>query len=374
MIKRAIKLENLIKKGKVLIIYGARRVGKTTILEDFLSGTNLKFNYVSGDNIRIQQVLSSQDFTLIKDFAAGYELIAIDEAQYIPNIGMGLKIMVDQFPDLYIVATGSSSFDLSQQTGEPLTGRKRTIILYPFSQMELSDLYNRFELKEKLEEFLIFGCYPEVVTVKSKKEKKEIITELVNSYLLKDVFALEKIKGTRQLLDLLKLLSFQVSNEVSLNELASQVRLDIKTVSRYLDILEKGFVIKSIGGFSRNLRKEIVSKSKYYFLDCGIRNGIINQFNLLKDRDDRGRLFENFLIMERIKRNNYLHNFASYYFWRTYDQKEIDFVEESEGKLFAFEFKWLETKRIKAPNDWTKNYPDSVFNIIDSNNYFEFIL
>lgn len=373
MIKRFYNLEKLIKPGKVLIIYGARRVGKTTLLNDFLSKTNLKYKLSSGDNILIQQVLASQDFSKIKEYAGGYELIAIDEAQQISNIGMALKILVDQFPKLRIVVTGSSSFDLSQRVGEPLTGRKKTLILFPFSQSELLDRYNKFELREKLEDFLIFGSYPEVIISENHNEKVEILNELSNSYLLKDVFSLERIKGSKQLLDLLKLIAFQVGNEVSLNELANQVHLDVKTVGKYLDILEKAFVLKRLGGFSRNLRSEISSKSKYYFYDNGVRNAVISQFNSLDKRNDVGLLFENFIIMERLKDNEYNSRIGSTYFWRTYDGQEIDLVEEREGKLFGFEIKWSSKKKAKIPESWEKGYKNGKYEVINSDNYLDFL-
>jgi len=373
MIKRYYNLEKLIKSGKVLIIYGPRRVGKTTLLNDFLSKTKLKYKLDSGDSIKVQQILSSQDFSQIKEYVSGYELIAIDEAQQIPNIGMGLKILVDQMPKLKIIATGSSSFDLAQKVGEPLVGRKRTIILFPFSQTELLEKYNKFELKQNLEDFLVFGSYPEIIIAKTRKEKINSLNELVNSYLLKDVFNLERIKGSKQIIDLLKLLSFQVGNEVSINELATQIRLDVKTVDKYLDILEKAFVLKRLGALSRNLRKEISSKAKYYFYDNGVRNAIISQFNGLDDRNDVGFLFENFVVMERLKKQEYSNSlFANNYFWRTYDKKEIDFIEERGGKLFGYEIKWKD-KKIKAPADWLSAYPNSEFSVISLDNYLEFI-
>src|SRR3989304_4236406 len=248
MIRRIYKLEELIKPNKVLVIYGPRRVGKTTLLNEFLSGTRLKYKLDSGDNIRIQELLGSQDFNRILEYASGYELIVIDEAQQIPNIGMGLKIVVDQIPGIMVIATGSSSFDLAGAVGEPLTGRKTTLTLYPIAQQELLSLYNRHELKEKLEEFLIFGSYPEVITAKLRKEKTAVIEEIVNSYLLKDVLSLDRIKGSGVLLDLLKLIAFQIGNLVSLNELATQIKLDVKTVGRYLDIFEKAFILRRIGG------------------------------------------------------------------------------------------------------------------------------
>ena len=370
MIQREVNLENNIQKNKVLIIYGARRVGKTTLLNDFLKTTKLKYKLDNGDNIRLQELLQSQDFSRIKEYVEGYELIALDEAQQIPNIGMALKIIVDQVKDIHVIVTGSSSFDLSQKVGEPLTGRKKTFILHPFSQSEMKMQYNTYELKEKLDSFLIFGSYPDVVLAKTKKEKIDILNELVDSYLLKDVLTLDNIKFSKKLLDLLKSLAFQVGNLVSLNELSQQVGLDVKTVDRYLDLLEKGFVIKRVGGFSRNLRNEITNKSKYYFLDNGIRNALISQFNSLDKRDDIGALFENFLIMDRMKNNNLASN---YYFWRNYEGKEIDLIEEKEGILYAYEFKWNKS-RVKPPKNFIGSYKNSKFEVINKDNYLDFLI
>jgi predicted AAA+ superfamily ATPase len=238
MIERAIDLEKLVRPKKVQILYGARRVGKTTLLREYLSKTELKYRLDSGDNIRIQHLFESQDFKAIQEYVEGYELIAIDEAQQIKNIGMALKILVDNNPKLNIVVTGSSSFDLAQSIGEPLTGRKKTILLFPLSILELQSLYNKQEMKSQLDSFLLYGMYPETIISKKKGEKIELLRELVDSYLLKDILSLERIKGSKQLFDLLKLLAFQIGNEVSLTALATQVRLDVKTVARYLDLLE----------------------------------------------------------------------------------------------------------------------------------------
>jgi len=374
VIDRIVHIERLLKPKKILILYGARRVGMTTLLKDFLSHSKLKYRLDSGDNIRLQHLFESQDFSALADYVEGYELIAIDEAQQIKNIGMGLKILVDEHPSLKIIVTGSSSFDLSQSIGEPLTGRKRTVVLYPISLRELSTLYNKQELSEQIENFLRFGLYPEIVTTKSKKEKMAILQELVDSYLLKDILSLERIKGSRQLLDLLKLLAFQIGNEVSLSELATQVRLDVKTVGRYLDILEKGFVIKRIGALSRNLRKEVTSKAKYYFLDVGIRNAIISQFNELGDRNDTGNLFENFIVMERQKTNAYQQRISQTYFWRTYDGQEVDVVEEHNGRIHGYEVKWSQAKKPRTPKSWKTTYPDALLTLINRENYLPFIL
>lgn len=356
-------------------MYGPRRVGKTTILQNYLKQTPHKYRLDSGDNIRIQQILSSQDFLKIIPYAEGYELLAIDEAQQIENIGLGLKIIVDQLPKIKVIATGSSSFDLSNQIGEPLTGRKITLTLYPVSQLELLRFktFNRFELKENLEQFLIYGSYPEILTAKSKAAKILALEEIVGSYLLKDILTLETVKSSKILLDLLKLLAFQTGSEVSLNELANNLGIDVKTVGRYLDILEKSFVLVNLRGFSRNLRKEITQKSKYYFLDNGIRNAVISNFNDLTLRDDIGKLWENFLVVERIKKQSYQLIFANNYFWRTWDQQEIDFVEEKDGKLFGYEFKYSAKKKQKKPQDFLSTYSGSKFSIITPDNYLDFI-
>ena len=373
ILKRHYNLSSLLEPHKVLILYGARQVGKTTLLQKFLSGTPLSYKLDSGDNIRTRQILGSQDFIRIGEYIEGYELLAIDEAQQIPEIGMGLKIIIDQFPEIKIIATGSSSFDLSHQIGEPLTGRKRTIILYPLSQGELLSEYNRYELSQKLEEFLIFGSYPEIFLADNRDEKISLLDELVNSYLLKDILTLERVKSPGILLDLLKLLAFQVGNQVSLNELSMSLKIDVKTVGRYLDLLEKTFVITRLRGFSRNLRKEITRKNKYYFLDNGIRNAVIYQFNPLESRNDIGPLWENFIITERLKQRTYGRIFAASYFWRTYEGQEIDLIEERDGNLFAFECKWGGSKKVKTPPEWKKSYPGTPFMVITPENYLSFL-
>ncbi len=365
-------LTPFLSPNKVLVIYGPRRSGKTTILKNFLAKTKLKYRLDSGDNIQLRQILGSQDFSQIKNYASGYELIAIDEAQNIPNIGMGLKIIVDEIPGIKVIATGSSSFDLANKIGEPLTGRKRTIFLYPLSQMELSLNLNRFDLNQKLEEFLIFGSYPEIALLQDRNKKITALEELVNSYLFRDILALDKIKKSKKLVDLVKLLAFQVGSEVSLNELSTQLSLNVRTTERYLDLLEKSFVIISLGSFRRNLRNEILGKRKYYFLDNGVRNGIISQFNGLENRDDVGALWENFIFTEMIKSASYKERYANRYFWRTYDQKEIDFIEEREGKLFAYEFKWND--KAKPPKEFLETYPNTEFKTINKENYLDFIL
>lgn len=367
-------LDTFLEPNKVLVIFGPRRVGKTTLLQTFLQQTPLKYKLESGDNIRAQQILSSQDFGQILSFVEGYELLAIDEAQNIPNIGMALKIIVDQVPGIRVIVTGSSSFELAGQVGEPLTGRKRTLSLYPMAQSELLSAHNRFELKEKLADFLIFGTYPEVLLAPTLRARVDVLTEIANAYLLKDILVFDRIKSSRTLLDLLKLLAFQMGSEVSLNELATQLGVDVKTVNRYLDLLEKAFVIHRLSGFSRNLRQEVTTKSRYYFFDNGIRNALIAQFNGLEDRNDIGALWENFLMGERLKYRTYHGLYANAYFWRTYQNQEIDLIEEHSGKLFGYEFKWSPNKTVSPPSLWRGTYPESSFRVIHSDNYLDFVL
>lgn len=367
-------LNLFIKPNKALVIYGSRQTGKTTLLKKFLSENEGNFRYKldSGDDVNTQIVLGSSDFKKIINYAKGYDLVAIDEAQRIKNIGMGLKILVDQLPNIKIVVTGSSSFELAGQIGEPLTGRKITLTLFPLSQIEMGKLYNDHDLRSRLDDYLIFGGYPEALASEGANDKKRILEELVGSYLLKDILELEKVKSSKLLLDLLRLLAFQVGNEVSLSELGKQLGIDSKTVARYLDLFEKSFVLINLRGFSRNRRKEITSKSKYYFLDNGIRNAIIANFNPLDIRDDIGKLWENFLVVERLKKQAYDQIYSNNYFWRTWDQKEIDWVEERDGKLFGYEFKW-KSKSGKSSKAWLENYPEASLEVINNENYLDFV-
>ena len=365
-------LKNYIKPNQVLIIYGPRRVGKTVLLENFLAKSGLKYKLDNGGDLGVQETLGSKRVEILRQYAQGYELIAIDEAQYIPNIGEALKLLIDTIPNIKVIATGSASFDLSNKVGEPLTGRSTTLLLYPVAQIEIAKQLNKYELSQKKEEYLIYGSCPYVLITPTFEEKSRYLRELVNSYLLRDILTLEQVKGSKILLNLLRLLAFQIGNEVSLSELAQNLSIDPKTVARYLDLLEKSFVLINLRGYSRNLRKEISSKSKYYFYDTGIRNAVISNFNPLNLRDDVGRLWENFLVVERIKKQAYQPIFANNYFWRTWDQKEVDFVEERGGKLFGYEFKYSPTKG-RIQKDFLKAYPDSKLSVVTSKNYLEFI-
>lgn len=372
-IERFVNLSSSLVPGKALIVYGPRRAGKTTLLKSYLSTCGLRYRLETGDDVRIRHLLGSGDLKQIVAFAEGFDLVAIDEAQQIPGIGMGLKILVDHLPDLRIIATGSSSFDLAGAVGEPLTGRKRTLTLFPISQMELMRKFNRYDLRQRLEEYLVYGSYPEMVVTGESQEKIALLEELAGSYLLKDVLALERIRSSRTLVDLLKLIAFQVGSEVLLNELATQVKLDVKTVGRYLDILEKAFVIVRVGDFSRNLRNEVTSKAKYYFLDNGVRNAVIGQYNLLDSRSDVGALWENFVVSERLKKRSHNGIYGTFHFWRTYDGKEIDYVEERDGGLFGFECKWAPKQRVKPPKKWLESYPGATFELVTPDNYLDFV-
>jgi len=367
-------LSNHLQAGKALLIYGPRQVGKTTLLQNFLKSTPLKYKLDSGDNIRTHQILGSQDFSQILSYVEGYELLAIDEAQNIPNIGTAVKIIVDQRPDIRVILTGSSSFELAGQVGEPLTGRKQTLTLYPLAQAELLSSYNKFELREKLEDFMVYGSYPEVVLAPTYKQKVDVISEISNSYLVKDILAFDRVKNSKILLDLLKLLAFQVGAEVSLSEIGTKIGVDYKTIQRYLDLLEKAFVIVRLGGFSRNLRNEVTNKAKYYFIDNGIRNSLIAQFNGISQRNDIGQLWENFIFIERLKHRAYQSIYANIYFWRTYNQQEIDLVEDRDGRLYGYEMKWSTTKIPNAPSQWVEAYSNSNYEVITPDTYQKFIL
>ena len=293
-LKRIYNLQKLITPGRVVFLYGPRRVGKTYLLTNFLQNYKGKAFLGIGDDLDLQEILAQQSVNTYKKYFSEYDLIAIDEAQMIPNIGKYLKLLVDLFPNKYFIATGSSALFLNQQVGEPLTGRKWEYTLYPLSVLELSYTFPNYDIMRNLEEYLLFGFYPEVINAKSLQQKKKILYELVNSYLLKDILVFERLKSSVTLVKLLKLLAYQIGSEVSLSELADNLNIDAKTVERYIDLLVKSFIIYPLGGFSRNLRKEITKKKKYYFIDLGIRNALIDNFEMLDTRPDKGTLWENF--------------------------------------------------------------------------------
>lgn len=370
--KQLENLERLVLPGKVVVIYGARRVGKTTLIKKYLEKTHEDCLFVDGDDIVVQEFLGSQSINKLRDFVGHHSLLVVDEAQHVNKIGLNLKLIVDHLPDIRIIATGSSSFDLAKDVGEPLTGRKSVLLLYPLAQMEISKTEARHETEGNLETRLIYGSYPEVILTRDNVRRQEYLREIVSSYLFKDLLALDGLRYANKLVRLLQLLAFQIGKEVSLPELGGQLGMSKNTVERYLELLEKVFVIHRLAGFSRNLRKEITKSQRYYFLDNGIRNALVQNFNPISIRNDLGELWENYIMVERMKKREYLRQPCNMYFWRTYDKKEIDLVEEREGKLFGYEIKWRKTDK-RAPGIWRKTYPDAGFTVIHRDNYLEFI-
>lgn len=371
-IKRAVNIEKLLEKGEVLVIYGPRRVGKTTLVSGFLKEYKGSYLVKTGDDIITRTILSSEDLSRILNLVEGHSLFFIDEAQQIENIGKGLKLIVDSQKDMHVIATGSSSFDLANKIGEPLLGRKRTITLYPISVFELLQQLPKSAVFSMRDTLLLYGGYPRIVTEKNISRKIELLQEIVGSALFKDIFELEKVKSPQKILDLLKMLAHQIGQPVSAGSLANDLDIDVKTVERYLDLLEKNFIIFRFGAFSRNLRNTIRFKQKYFFWDVGIRNAIINNFNSVNDRNDMGGLWENFFIVERIKRNAYIGlEKPNYYFYQSYQNQEIDLIEELNGYR-AFECKWKTGKSTKN-SDWKKEYPDTPINIIHNENFIDFL-
>jgi len=365
-------LKSAVRPGKVVVIYGPRRVGKTTLLKKYLESVHEVVLFVNGDDIVVRQYLESRSTEKLTDFVGNHSLLLVDEAQYVKQIGLNLKIIVDNIPSLRIIATGSSSFDLAKDIGEPLTGRKKVLKLLPLAQLEIAHIEKPHQTKANLDARLIYGAYPEVVLLRSNTERQAYLHELLSSYLFKDILQLEGIRYADKLQRLLQLLAFQIGKEVSLAELGRQLGMSKNTAERYLDLLEKVFVIFRRSGFSRNLRKEIVKNQRYYFYDNGIRNALINNFNPLEIRDDIGALWENYLITERLKKQEYFGQSVNAYFWRTYDKKEIDLVEESEGQLSGFEIKW-KRHLVQPPKQWLDAYPNSDFELIHQDNYLQFI-
>ena len=366
------QLEKNLQPGKVFILYGSRRAGKTSLIKKYLSNFNGRCFLGTGEDLLVREIFESASIQRITNSFKEYDLIVIDEAQNIPGIGLGLKMLVDSLPTKKIIASGSSSFDLSNKLGEPLTGRQRIGVLYPLSMLEIKNQYGAMEMQARLEEFLIYGTFPEILTIKSELEKIEYLNTLRDSYLLKDLLVLEHIRNSSKLTQLLRLLAFQIGKEVSINELSNTLGIAKITVERYLDLLEKVFIIKRVGGFSRNLRKEITKSQRFYFLDNGIRNALVNNFNHIESRDDIGMLWENFIFSERLKRNTYRKHYANIYFWRTYDRQEIDYIEEYGGELWGYEFKWG-TKDARKPKLWLETYDKSQFNTINRENFIEFL-
>lgn len=358
------------KKG--IILYGARQVGKTTLVQQIITELKLKTLYINADQGRFLDILSSRDLSKIVSLTTGYELLFIDEAQRIADIGVNLKIILDNLP-IKVIVTGSSSLDLASRISEPLTGRVWTYRLYPVSFFELQNTYNTAELDAQIENRLIYGSYPEIFSYPSGAERIEYLQNLTNSYLYKDLLDFGGFKNSSKIRDLLKLLAFQVGSQVSLSELGKKLEMGKDTVNRYIDFLEKSFVLFRLKGLSRNLRKEVSKMDKIYFYDVGVRNTLIDNHKALRDRNDVGQLWENFLVVERIKLLAYTKHFASIYFWRTHTGAELDYVEESGGKISGYEFKFS-LDSVRAPKSWLETYQNGSFLSINRQNYLNFIL
>lgn len=358
-------------RKKAVILYGARQVGKTTLVKKIMAEYPKKSLLLNCDEPDIREILTEKTSTELKQLVGDNRMVVIDEAQRVRNIGLTLKLMVDNIPDLRIIATGSSSFELANKVKEPLTGRKVEFYLYPISITELSQAYSDLEISRLTENMLQFGLYPEVVT-SPVREKAQTINEIAGSYLYRDVLEYGAIKKPEVLERLLQALALQIGNEVSFRELAGLIGIDKITVEKYIHLLEKAFIIFPLRPFSRNVRNEIGKKRKIYFYDVGIRNSIIRNFNPIHLRNDTGVLWENFLISERIKTARSSGKQASWYFWRTYDKKEIDFVEEMQGKIRGYEIKWGNGK-LKRYKDFLEGYPGCSLELVNKNNFLSFV-
>lgn len=365
MFQRTIELqirEGLGKPGTALILYGPRQAGKTTLVNRLLESEPEALSF-SGDDLYTQSLLAQHELEHLKRIVGSSAIIFIDEAQRIENIGLTIKLLVDHLP-VTVIASGSASFELADRLSEPLTGRARTYHLHPLSWAEVADKYRLTSPETALEEMLRYGMYPRVHTLESNQAKEEYLYNYLNHYLYRDLLEFEQIKKPKKVVDLLVLLAHQIGKEVAISELSTSLGLSQKTVESYLDILEKMFVIVNIRGFSRNLRKEVSKTSRYYFADIGLRNALIRSYVPLSLRSDVGELFENWFVMERIKRAGNQRRFTGFYFWRTYDQHEIDLVEDIDGQLTGFECKWSPKAKVKVPKDWVEGYPGAVFEVV----------
>jgi len=368
-------LENQIVKqmrpGRVVCLLGARRTGKTVMMQRIMGEMKTRVLLLQGDNLEAAEILGSQRLEKLRSLVKGYGCLMVDEAQAVPNIGPSLKLLADSHPQLMIFITGSSALDLKGRVGEPLVGRGHFLHLFPIAQMELMRTEDAFTAAQRLESRLIYGSYPQVITAETEGEKRDHLQSIRDGYLLKDILMLDNLKDSLFVFNLLRLLAFQIGQDISYAELASSLNVHAKTVRRYLELLEKTYVLFSHQGFSRNLRKEYSKTPRYYFWDNGIRNILISNFNTLNLRDDAGRLWENYCLAERKKRNCYKQQAVNYYFWRTYDQKEIDLIEERGGKLFGYEIKWSAAKT-RSPKEFLSVYKNSSFSIINRDNYLGF--
>lgn len=373
MIERILK-EQIVQRmgqGKAIIIFGARQVGKTTMLHE-LYKDNDDVLWLNGDEKDVRTLFENASSTFLRAVIGKKKIVVIDEAQRIENIGINLKLITDNIPDVQLVATGSSSFDLSNKINEPLTGRKFEYKMFPLSFSELSSHNGLLEEKRLISNRLLYGCYPDVVV--SNGEERLILNELADSYLYKDILSFDKIKKSDKLVKLLQALALQMGSEVSYNELSQTCGLDPKTVESYVTMLEQSYIIFRLGSYSRNLRNELKFARKIYFWDCGIRNAIIGNFQMIENRTDVGALFENYLVSERIKKLSYKKSYAKGYFWRTTARQEIDYIEEVDGTLSAFEIKWNPRRKPSAPLSFANAYPNATFKVISRENYEQFLL
>ena len=371
-----ITLDIILKKiqpNKVIILLGARRVGKTKLIEKLIEETNEKHLFLNGDDVETHNLLAVQSTANFKRLLGDTKFLIIDEAQEIPNIGKKLKLMVDTIPDLKVLVTGSSAFEINNQLGEPLVGRMKTINLYPISQIEYSKTENFLQTKNNLEERLIFGGYPELSKIINREDKINYLKEIVNTQLLRHIFAFEGIKKRDKIIALLQMIAFRTGSELSLDSVGRGLQISKNTVEKYLDLFSKVFIIYSVSGFSKNRDNEITKMKKWYFVDNGIRNAIINSFNSLNMREDVGKLWENYLNSERIKKMSYQENHVFNYFWRTHTKQEIDRIEIKNENIQAFEYKYGKTK-FKVPTEFSKSYPEATFEIINQDNYLDYIL
>lgn len=366
------EIESRMKAGKVMLLFGARRVGKTMLIKAIADKFIGKKLFLNGEDTNTHVLLSDKTVANYSFLLSGVDLLIIDEAQNIPDIGAKLKLIVDELPSIYVIASGSSSFDLLNLTGEPLVGRSKTFYLFPFSQEEMMQVETGVEVFQNLEQKLIFGTYPQLLDL-SPTEKQEYLFDLVNGYLLKDILSIDGLRNSNKMRDLLRLVAYQSGNLVSYDELGRQLGLSKNTVEKYLDLLSKVFIVYKLNAFSGNMRKEISKSSKWYFYDNGIRNALISNFSPLSVRADVGQLWESFVLSERIKRK-YFHLLPiNHYFWRTYDQQEVDLIEMQDQKMDAYECKWSE-KSAKAPVAFQKSYPESTFSEINQQNFIQFLI
>lgn len=373
MIKRHLEseIEKDFFKGKAIILLGARQVGKTTLMKEICKNKD-EVLWLDADDPDTQLLFENPTSTRLRTIIGSHKILVVDEAQRIKDIGIKLKLISDQIKDVQLVATGSSSFELANQINEPLTGRKWEYQLYPISYSEMVSHHGLLEEMRMVPHRMVYGYYPEVVT--NTGNEKRVLREIYNSYLYKDILKFDQIKKPEKVTKLLQALAFQIGNEVSYHELSKTVGIDNQTVEKYIDILEKAYIIFRLTAFSRNARKEIVKGRKIYFVDNGIRNAVIANFKLPELRQDIGALWENYLVSERFKFLKYNDIWANSYFWRTYDQQEIDYLEERDGKLFAYEFKWSSKQKARLPKTFSNAYPDNHFKVINQENFEEFIM